>query len=990
MQVLHYEKVGLENREHSVRVVNPTSTMYTYLDAIDISSTGQIKAYNVWAWRTKTAVIDMVPGDRIICEYVASANSVGTFSNLGASTKELIPAGSSATPNGSFYFYMVGYDSSGRRKLIADRNIQTSISWLTLNNAGIACASGKNTEIDGSSKYTVRLLYGGNYANDTDGEVRRIMGMYSLDGVIAAGDNAIWNWSGIYSWAYNVPNSSDVNVVVYGSTAASTWGYYAASSVVATGGFRPVLLEGTSADITVSSVTTTHLYYRQHTECTINAEAKLEGTPVEFVVKLNGVYFDTYSFDNVRVIPLNRFSQGANNIRVQTQDGSYASINIVNEVPRRVSVGRTFKSYDRGYTLDNVTLNGAASTESSGTIKTTPLTSIDLHSYSGITKVATSGFGGKYIVSFDGGSTWKSKPSDIDENTVSYLNFDNDFSDVAGKIWTPYGSASVSSANSKFGGKSLALNGTNSYLTTPATNDFSFGNGDFTVDWWDYRISNNQGCAFATNSVTTAYAGLIAGYGGTGVYCYASSSLGSWDVLSAFSMGSVILNAWTHYALVRKGNTFYSFQNGVLIGTATSGLALASCTIGAIIGAWNQYFNGYIDSLRVSKGLARWTASFTPPTSALSVVGPWETVNPSEARVKGMFPVTLANISPAQWSDVFQRTQLDLYGALSNSDYLEGVNVTLPPNSGPIIGSTVLSPGTLHSGVANLTAVLTEPEEDTISYRLTVGDEEIVPWTNLKLGPINVNHDIPWYKTKIGSNIVKLEAMDNVGAISTPYTGELIRTDVAPNIIASRSNRILSFSLSDVEGDYVNYRITVNGNVRVDWSSEYKPSPHNVVYKVDRHDVNIGVNNTVTIECMDSYGAVATQDIVFMGEYSGLLFSDISGNLYSDDQGNVLIPLVLGPIVSGQTSEVYEVTLTNKTGLALLGTSIKAKAGTVPAGVTFKLSTNDGDNFEGIDEVNVPGIMQPSDSITFYVRAVAGADTVVSSTIQLEATARLA
>jgi len=97
-------------------------------------------------------------GDRIVCNYVATSNSFGSFSQLGTSINTEIPVASTATPNGKFYFIMVGYDSKGNKKLIADRNIQSSISWDVLNANGIASGSGLPLIIDDTVGYTMRLL----------------------------------------------------------------------------------------------------------------------------------------------------------------------------------------------------------------------------------------------------------------------------------------------------------------------------------------------------------------------------------------------------------------------------------------------------------------------------------------------------------------------------------------------------------------------------------------------------------------------------------------------------------------------------------------------------------------------------------------------------------------------------------------------------------------------------------------------------------------
>lgn len=140
-----FTKTDLEYKEHSVIlkcldksvVTNSIQTRFI-LDCIDIDDIGSLKSYNRWAGKSKTHIKDMNIGDVIPCRYTAASGAVGTFSELGTCTAAEISIASSATPDGLFYFVMAGYDHLGRKKLIADRNIQHSISWDALNSAGIA------------------------------------------------------------------------------------------------------------------------------------------------------------------------------------------------------------------------------------------------------------------------------------------------------------------------------------------------------------------------------------------------------------------------------------------------------------------------------------------------------------------------------------------------------------------------------------------------------------------------------------------------------------------------------------------------------------------------------------------------------------------------------------------------------------------------------------------------------------------------------------
>jgi hypothetical protein len=215
------------------------------------------------------------------------------------------------------------------------------------------------------------------------------------------------------------------------------------------------------------------------------------------------------------------------------------------------------------------------------------------------------------------GSTPVTVPSD--PYLMSLLHFDGNLNDTNGRSWTAVNGATTSIAQSKFGNSSLYLNSSNQYLTTQNSTDFDFGNGDFTVDWWEYRTASS-GAVFSrdTGNVCSFVLGMVSG---GKVAVYLSSARASWDIAAALSMGAVVTNAWTHYALVRKDNTFYTFQSGLLINTLTSTASIAAGSGTPTLGVYSNgsvYFPGYIDEFRVLKGVARWTSNFTVPVRAYS------------------------------------------------------------------------------------------------------------------------------------------------------------------------------------------------------------------------------------------------------------------------------------------------------------------------------------------------------------------------------------
>lgn len=176
---------------------------------------------------------------------------------------------------------------------------------------------------------------------------------------------------------------------------------------------------------------------------------------------------------------------------------------------------------------------------------------------------------------------------------------------------TPSGDAVISNAQSRFGGTSGYFDGTeDSCLSSPSSSAFAF-DGAFTVEAWLYAISWPSYCwlcDFRNDSGAYTF-----GFGSGQFYPY----LGGNDWQSA---GSVLpTGEWVHVAFVYDGTDIRMYANGSLYRTETeSGMTQGNCPI-AIASRFTQdqeFFNGYIDELRITKA-ARYTgSSFTPPAAA--------------------------------------------------------------------------------------------------------------------------------------------------------------------------------------------------------------------------------------------------------------------------------------------------------------------------------------------------------------------------------------
>ena len=180
-----------------------------------------------------------------------------------------------------------------------------------------------------------------------------------------------------------------------------------------------------------------------------------------------------------------------------------------------------------------------------------------------------------------------------------------------GKIITAVGNAKLSTVEKRFGTASLSLDGTGDYAYTPNHPDFNFGTGNWTVEIWAYRSVTgviqtlfdyrpNTGTFFQIN------------LGTTGVTRFAVN--GSTQI----SGPNLVANTWTHIAVSKVSNVTRMFVNGTVVATTytdTNNYGQATLYIGANnLGTGG--FGGFIDDLRVSKGLGRYTTSFTAPVSA--------------------------------------------------------------------------------------------------------------------------------------------------------------------------------------------------------------------------------------------------------------------------------------------------------------------------------------------------------------------------------------
>ena len=182
------------------------------------------------------------------------------------------------------------------------------------------------------------------------------------------------------------------------------------------------------------------------------------------------------------------------------------------------------------------------------------------------------------------------------------------------KTVTSNNGASISTAQSKFGGTSGFFDGTDDYLSISYDSAFNFGTDSFTWESWIYptNISGIDGI-YATSGGSGVNPKFVVHLNaGTPSIHYNNLTNGSDLYTTATS--AVSINTWTHLAFVRNGSNWTWYINGNSAGTGTNNTTITFTSQPTYIGyggeAYFTSFNGYIDELRVTKGVARYTGSF--------------------------------------------------------------------------------------------------------------------------------------------------------------------------------------------------------------------------------------------------------------------------------------------------------------------------------------------------------------------------------------------
>jgi len=167
-------------------------------------------------------------------------------------------------------------------------------------------------------------------------------------------------------------------------------------------------------------------------------------------------------------------------------------------------------------------------------------------------------------------------------------------------------------------GSSAYFDGSGDYLSAPSMPALGT---IFTVEFWMYGTTTaTPQTPVYLNGNTSGFAAVNFNYNGStgAITLFASTNGSAWQV-SGSAAGTMVINAWNHYAITYDGTNFRPYVNGV----ATTAIALTGPLMTGTVNYIGQYytsqnFTGYISDVKITRGQALYTSNFVPPLAPLT------------------------------------------------------------------------------------------------------------------------------------------------------------------------------------------------------------------------------------------------------------------------------------------------------------------------------------------------------------------------------------
>ncbi|KPA13494.1 Cadherin-like protein, partial [Candidatus Magnetomorum sp. HK-1] len=418
----------------------------------------------------------------------------------------------------------------------------------------------------------------------------------------------------------------------------------------------------------------------------------------------------------------------------------------------------------------------------------------------------------------------------IDEFTKLMIHSDNDNGDtnftdssLNHHTITTNGNVNHSTVNSKFGKSSNYYDGSGDYLQIPASSDFSFGTDDFTIDFWAYLLDvsrNNQGILSTVGTINNYTDGWRIAWETGGSRGFEFRSYNS-EIASTGIVGFQN-NTWYHIAIVRKDGIVKIYANGIEKGSVTNNANIISTVNlenGRTYSGYNDYYlNGYLDEIRISNGIARWTENFTPSDASYDApiissisnktITENETSTTIDFSVTNAEPGLLTLVCTSSNPQLVSLTGINIDGSYSNT-------ISFTANDINDFTMTV-TPESNQYGFATITLTITSANGLTASksFELTVGSvfPGIDEFTKLMIHSDNDNGDTNFTDSSLNHHTITSNGNVNHSNVTSKFGKSSNYYDGSGDYLQIPASSDFSFGTDDFTIDFWAYLLDVSRN----------------------------------------------------------------------------------------------------------------------------------------------------------------------------------
>lgn len=172
-----------------------------------------------------------------------------------------------------------------------------------------------------------------------------------------------------------------------------------------------------------------------------------------------------------------------------------------------------------------------------------------------------------------------------------------------------FGNAQIDTAQFQFGTSSALFDGSGDGFTFANNADYNFGTGAFTVECW-IRTTTVGGTRFILGKWGNAVLGWILYQSGSAL-SFNVSTTGT-DNIVQLSGGTLTTNTWTAVCVDYDGSKYRLYKDGAMVGSSTTARNIFAASVPLAVGMNSEnssfYFSGWIDEVRITKGVARYAS----------------------------------------------------------------------------------------------------------------------------------------------------------------------------------------------------------------------------------------------------------------------------------------------------------------------------------------------------------------------------------------------